>query len=254
MISIVIPTLNAEKYLYQTLESILCQQDYKGYEVVIIDGNSVDGTFLIARRFADRMNIFFHQIPPTGQVDAINYGFAKAHGDILAFLNADDVYLPGCFSAVNEAFRQADTPMWIYGRGRVIDKEGKEARSLVTAFKSLFWKTRNYRLLTWLCYISQPATFWRRELWQRVGIFNPIYKYSFDYEWWLRAFKVSRPGFINKDLACWRAHPGSLSVKNTQLQVNQALEVSGPHALSRADKVVQKMVWAGVSVAYKFVA
>jgi glycosyltransferase involved in cell wall biosynthesis len=253
MISIVIPTLNAEKYLYQTLDSILCQ-GYTGYEVIIVDGMSKDNTFLVARRFADRMNIFFHQISPTGQVDAINYGFTKAHGDIFAFLNADDVYLPGCFTAVNEVFRQADTPSWAYGKGMVIDKDAKVTRSLITSFKSLFWWTRNYRMLTWLCYISQPATFWRREFAERVGFFNPAYKYCFDYEWWLRAFKISRPGFINENLACWRAHPGSLSVKHTQLQINQAFKVSQLYSSSWVDRVVQQLVWAGVSIAYKFVA
>lgn len=252
MISIIIPTLNSGKYLSFTLDSIL-KQTYKNYEVILVDGGSSDDTFEIARNFSNNMSIFFHRVVGSDQVEAINYGLSKAHGDIMTFINSDDVYdRADCFSLIHDKFADNKT-MWIYGQGNIIDERGKQLKSIVTFFKSLFWSFNSYRMLTWLCYIVQPTVFWRREAFDVVGVFNSKYRYCFDYEWWLRIRKLYKPVYIDQKLACWRTHFDSLSVKNTQLQINESLEVCRIYAQNWMDKVVQKCVWFGVSVAYRMV-
>jgi glycosyltransferase involved in cell wall biosynthesis len=251
MISIIIPTLNSGKYLSFTLDSIL-KQTYKNYEVILVDGGSSDNTFEVARSFSDNMSIFFHRIVGSDQVSAINYGLSKAHGNIMTFINSDDVYDLDCLSLINDKFLD-DKIMWVYGQGNIIDEKGKQLKSIVTIFKSLFWSFNSYRILTWLCYIVQPTVFWRREVFDLAGVFNPKYRYCFDYEWWLRIRKIHKPMYIDKNLACWRTHSDSLSVKNTQLQVSEALEVCRPYAQCWIDKLMQKCVFWGVSIAYRIV-
>ena len=246
MISIVIPTLNSGKYLKQTLDSIF-MQDMSGYEVIVIDGFSEDDTQRILREYGLRFNasndkLRWYFMDRQGQVPAINYGLSMAKGDILTFINSDDTYEPYCFRAVDYYFRVKPDLLWLYGIGKVIDGSGQPTRSLVTKFKSIWWGKTSPRILSWFDYIVQPAVFWKRSLMGQVGEFNPEYPYCFDYEYWLRCFKVSKPSFINYHLANWRAHKDAISVRNVNAQIDESLRINLAYAQSPKDMIIQNLV------------
>src|SRR5579872_2866095 len=99
LVSIVTPCFNAARFIEETIESVLAQ-DYPLIDYVVIDGGSTDGTIEILRRYEDRLH--WHSARDNGQADAVNRGFAQARGDIFAFLNADDTYLPGAIARAVE--------------------------------------------------------------------------------------------------------------------------------------------------------
>lgn len=248
MISIIIPTLNAGKFLRQTLNSIFAQ-DYSSYQILVVDSFSDDDTLRIVKEYSlrfntvDRDKLRYFGMEREGQVAAINYGMSLASGDILTYINYDDVYYEkGCFKIVNASFNAHPENQWLYGRGGVINSDGMPTRSLVTQFKSLWWKRNSYRVLSWFDYIVQPTVFFKRSLWEKVGEFNPEYKYCFDYDYWLRCWKVSTPLFVDVHLANWRAHQDAISVKNTNAQIDESLRINLLHAQSTTDIVIQNMV------------
>jgi glycosyltransferase involved in cell wall biosynthesis len=243
MISIVIPTLNSGKYLEATLESIVSQL-FQGFEVIIVDSQSEDSTLRIVKEFQDsgfRDKIHLYSMRKLGQVRAINYGMSQAKGDILTFINSDDVYEQDCFMLIDRIFGFSKVE-WAYGIGKVIDEKGKPTRSLVTTFKSLWWMQNSSRVLSWFDYISQPTVFWRKELWEKVGQFNPEYPLCFDYDYWLRASKISKPVFLEHHLANWRAHSDAISVRNTNSQIDESLRINVIYAQSWWDLVIQNLV------------
>jgi glycosyltransferase involved in cell wall biosynthesis len=254
MISVIIPTLNAGKFLRQTLLSIYAQ-DYSSYEVIVVDSYSDDDTLRIIREYGQRFNsiskdkLRYFGMDREGQVAAINYGMALARGDILTYINYDDVYEKGAFRIVNANF-SAFRPEWVYGKGEVIDAQGNPTRSIVTKFKSYWWKKNSERVLSWFDYICQPTVFFRRSLWEKVGAFNPDYKYCMDYDYWLRCWKIEAPLFIDAHIANWRAHSDAISVRNTNAQIDESLRINLPYAQSTKDIVIQNIVAWGEKVVY----
>jgi glycosyltransferase involved in cell wall biosynthesis len=240
MISVVIPTLNSGKFLEATLESIVTQ-DFKDWEVIVVDSNSEDSTLRIVREYKMSFNgINLFSMPREGQVRAINYGMSLAKGDILTFINSDDTYEHGCFSMVDYIFKAKPDAMWLYGIGKVIDENGKITRSLVTNFKALWWQRNSRRVLSWFDYIVQPAVFWRKN---PDFQFNPMYSYAFDYEGWLRMWKnMGKPEFVDVHLANWRAHKDAISVRNTDAQIDESLRINLPYAQGSGDIMIQGLV------------
>jgi glycosyltransferase involved in cell wall biosynthesis len=251
LISVVVPTLNAGKYLGPTLESILCQ-DFKDMELILVDSNSVNGTLRIIKeykaKFGDRLRL--QRTEREGQVAAINHGLRVSTGDIIAFINSDDVYEMGCFARVDQLFATKQALQWCYGIGKVVDSEGRFARSLVTRFKGLWWIKNSYRVLSWFDYIVQPTVFWKRSLLEKVGYFNSQYPLCFDYDYWLRCWKVAKPEFIDAHLANWRAHKDAISVRNTNAQIDESLRINMSYAQGSFDLAIQNLVAWGEKLVY----
>ena len=162
-LSIIIPSYNSGKYLGKCLKSIF-NQSYQDFEVIVIDAYSRDGSYETFRKYVSLYPKKFRFImrKPQGEYEAINAGIELAIGDIMAYLDADDTYEPRCFEQVAQAFQQNPDVLWLYGKGKVIDKEGYESRRIVTAIKKLFWPMRSYGVLQCFNYIVQPATFMRK--------------------------------------------------------------------------------------------
>jgi len=177
LVSIVTPSFNSARYIERAIESVL-SQDYPRIEYIVMDGASTDGTVAILERYATRLQ--YVSAPDAGAPDAINQGFARSRGLILAWLSADDEYLPNAIgNAVRRLAEHPDAAV-VYGEGAWVDEEGTEIGPYPTMSP--------YRpgMLEQECGICQPAAFLRREAVESVGRLDPALQFSFDYDLWIR--------------------------------------------------------------------
>jgi len=196
-ISIVTPSYNQSKYLEQTILSVLGQQ-YPDLEYIIIDGGSTDDSIKIIEKYEDKLSYWVSE-PDNGQAHAINKGFKRATGHILAWLNSDDYYLPGILFKIAESIKQSTGPMLIYG-GCIHLKE-KSTNSFALMPTNVSHKT-----LLFSDPLIQPSTFWTRKLWDLTGSLNEKLHYVFDWEWYIRASKHCDWVAVVDYLSVYRKH------------------------------------------------
>jgi glycosyltransferase involved in cell wall biosynthesis len=244
--SIITPSFNQSEFIEQTIHSVL-DQDYPALEYLILDGGSTDGTAEIVRTQAESHpdTVWFRSEKDEGQVAAINEGLQKAAGDIVAFINSDDTYLPGAFAAVSRYFEEHPDVQWAVG-----DCEVSEPR-LAWTFR-LKWLAPFHRaawVLLIFNFINQPGVFLRREFVQQVGPFNPAYPLAFDYEYWLRCIRRSLPGRIDRKLAFFRVQPASKSSGSYASQFEESLTLARSYSSSSFVTLIQKIIaWAAKAV------
>jgi glycosyltransferase involved in cell wall biosynthesis len=210
-VSIVTPSLNQGKYIERTIRSVLCQ-DYPAVQYIVVDAVSSDQTTEILQRYRDLIDVLIIE-KDGGQADALNKGFARATGEILAYLNADDCYAhPRVLSRVVSCFAGLDTPDVLYGRRTYINEAGQR----VDWFPHRpFSRDTLYR-----CdFIPQECTFWGRAIHEKAGAFiDRDYDFAMDYELWLRFLNhgarfvavdepiaLFRVSSAQKSLAQWRS-------------------------------------------------
>jgi glycosyltransferase involved in cell wall biosynthesis len=178
LVSIVTPSFNQARFLEFTIRSVL-EQDYPNLEYILVDGGSTDGSLAIIKRYASRLSWWVSE-RDHGQTDAINKGFAQAHGHILAWINSDDTYEP---LAVSEAvaFLQGRPDIGlVYGDTNYIDEDG----CVIGRFPAA--QTDYRRLRRGYVHIPQQASFWRADLWKKVGPLDPSFYFAMDYDLWVR--------------------------------------------------------------------
>ncbi len=208
-ISLVTPSLNQGQFIEETIQSVL-SQNYPNLEYLVMDGGSSDQTLEILQRYSGQ--IVWSSEKDKGQANAINKGLRIASGDILAYLNADDLLLPGTLLKVAQEFLKHPDAMWVTGRCRIIDEKNREIRRLITAYKNTWLRMHRGSLLLITDYISQPATFWRMEAFQTLGLFDENFHYAMDYEYWLRMNDRFQPVIIPEYLAAFRIHHQSKNI------------------------------------------
>jgi glycosyltransferase involved in cell wall biosynthesis len=229
-ITIVTPSFNQCEFIGQTIESILSQQ-YPDLEYLVMDGGSTDGTVDILRAYEDRLQ--WVSEPDRGQSHAINKGLEKASGEVIGFLNSDDLYEPGALRAVGTWFRRNPEAMWATGYCRNIDADGDEIRRAVTMYKRLWLRINSYTILQVLNFISQPATFWRKDVLPEVGLFDEGLEYAMDYDYWLRIGRRYRLSVIPKTLARYRIHTRSKAGSSVNAQFDSELAIAKKHVQSK---------------------
>jgi glycosyltransferase involved in cell wall biosynthesis len=174
LVTVVTPSYNQGRFIAATIESVL-GQDYPNLEYIIVDGASTDDTANVVARYADRLT--FISEPDRGQSDAINKGFRRARGEIVAWLNSDDLFLPGAIDVAVRALREHPEAGAVYGEGYQIDEHG--------AVISRFAATRPFnlwRLLNLSDYVLQQTVFFRREVFDEVGWIDESLYYGMDWE------------------------------------------------------------------------
>jgi len=179
LVSIITPSLNQAQFLEQTLKSVH-SQDYPRLEHIVIDGGSTDGSVEIIRAHENRIASWVSE-PDQGQTDAINKGFARAQGEVVAWLNSDDLYYPGAVSRALARFRADPDLDIVYGDGSLITSDG--------AFLGYMHQVEpfnRHRLLSCYNYISQPTTFFRRSTLERLGWLDTGLNYIMDWDLWCR--------------------------------------------------------------------
>lgn len=211
-ISIVIPSYNKVDYISYTLDSIV-EQDYKNYELIIQDGGSTDGSVKIIEEYAKKYPKLISWVSKKdkGQVDAINKGMKKAKGEILAYINADDVYKKGAFKIVAQTYRTNPNAIWFAGKGKIIDKNGNERSKWVTYYKNILLKTNRYSLLLMVNYFVQPSVFITKEVFNKFGPFTGIGGIVMEYDLWLKLGLQKMPLVINDYLANFRLTSDNIS-------------------------------------------
>lgn len=203
-ISIVTPNYNKAKYLEQTILSVL-SQNYPNLEYVIIDGGSTDGSVNIIKKYEDKLAYWVSE-PDKGMYYAIKKGFEHTTGDIMAWINSDDMYHPGAFSIVADIFTEYSDVQWLTGMNTHYDENGRTVRVWsATYFSHLSFLMRNYK------YVQQESTFWRRSLWNRVGGINTEYKLAGDFDLWMRFSRHEKMYIVDALLGGFRVCDGQLS-------------------------------------------
>lgn len=196
LVTIVTPSFNQGRFIEQTMLSVL-GQDYPFLEYLVIDGGSTDETLCILQNYSDRL--IYVSEKDRGQAHAINKGFRRARGDILAFLNSDDTYLPGAVSAAVQALLENPGSPFLYGEAYSIDECGRILDRYPTEPFSA------ERLLD-TCFICQPTVFIPRWAVEKAGYLDEDLNYSLDYELWIRLSRLGQPAYVTKYLANTRVY------------------------------------------------
>ncbi|MEJ7786023.1 MAG: glycosyltransferase family 2 protein [Solirubrobacteraceae bacterium] len=224
-ITVVTPCLNAAATIGECLDSVRLQ-DHPSVEHVVVDGGSTDGTLDVLEA-AD--GITWVSEPDGGRPEAANKGVAMSSGEVVSWLNADDRYEPGALRAVAEAFAADPDANWVTGYCRIIDGAGREVRRSVRRYKNFLLRRWTLSLHLTQNFVSDPATFVRRSALDRVGLISSRWRWSHDYDLWLRVAALGPPVVIERDLACFRMAAGSLSMTGFEKQFREHAEVARLH-------------------------
>ncbi len=174
-------------------------QDYPHIEYIVVDGGSSDSSLKIIEKYADRLSCWISE-PDRGQTEAINKGFTRATGRILAWLNSDDTYEPGAISAAVAFLQEHPEIGLVYGDANFIDANG----NVIGKFNAQ--QTSLKRLQRGGVYIPQQAAFWRADLWHRVGPLDPSFYFAMDYDLWVRLARVTDICYTPQLWANFRLH------------------------------------------------
>jgi glycosyltransferase involved in cell wall biosynthesis len=205
LISIVIPSYNKVKYIQKTLDSIV-NQNYKNIEVIIQDGGSTDGTLEVIKRFANKYpkQIKLESKKDGGQLNAINMGLKKAKGDIVTYINADDIYENGAFESVVGYYLENPNALWFAGKSIVINDNDAEIAKFATIYKNFLLKLNSRTNLLIVNYLMQPSVFLTKTAIKKYGQFTGTKNFVMEYDMWLKIGKNQMPVVINKVLSKFR--------------------------------------------------
>ena len=207
-LSIITPSYNQAQYLEQTILSVL-QQNYEALEFIIIDGGSTDGSLEVIRKYENQL-AFWVSEKDRGQSQALNKGLKRATGEIVAYLNSDDLYLPGAFAAVVNYFRDHPECEWLCGDTLMFGEGRKDEVVSADVPRSAA------HALSWAYTAPQPGMFWKREL-LSAG-FDERWRYCFDHELYVRLLLAGyKCEHLPVTVAAYRLHATSKTVAEGDL-------------------------------------
>lgn len=248
-VSIVTPSFNQGQFIEETIRSVL-EQGYPNLEYVIIDGNSTDGSIDIIRKYEQQLAYWVSE-PDRGQYDAINKGFSKTTGEIMAWLNSDDKYTPWAFSIVAEIFSTFPQVEWLttssalhWDRlGRAVECTHRGGFNRHAFFKGANLPSRDWFAGGW---IQQESTFWRRSLWDRAGgQIDALLKLAGDFELWTKFFHHTDLYTVCTPLGGFRVHGNQKTAHHMQAYLEEAevlLRRCGGHPYGRFESAIRRFL------------
>jgi glycosyltransferase involved in cell wall biosynthesis len=198
LVSIVTPSFNQAHYLESTIRSVL-DQDYPNIEYIIVDGGSTDDSVEIIRHYSDRLAWWVSE-KDLGQTDAINKGFARTKGEILAWLNSDDTYENNAVGEVVAFLRNRPEIGLAYGDANFINETGR----IIGHFPAA--QTNYKHLRQGYVHIPQQSAFWRANMWRKVGPLDPSFYFAMDYDLWVRLAALAPVQYTPRLWASFRLH------------------------------------------------
>lgn len=228
-ISIVTPSFNQGEFLEDAIRSVVTQ-NYPNLEYVIVDGGSTDGSVDIITKYEKELTYWISE-PDGGQYDAINRGFSKTTGDIMAWLNSDDKYTPWAFAVVGDVFSTLPEIEWLTtlypltwdecGRATKCFYQDGYSRQGFFRGENLPGSARDFK-----GFIQQESTFWRRSLWERAGGYvDTSPQFAGDYELWARFYQYTDLYAVATPLGGFREHPAQKTAHHLQDYIGEAKEV-----------------------------
>jgi glycosyltransferase involved in cell wall biosynthesis len=246
LVSIVTPTLNRADLIEPTLRSIR-SQGYAEIEHIVVDGGSTDETLAILGRYEGTYRMRWISEPDPGMYAAVNKGLAQAQGQILAYLNSDDLYFPWTIEVVVDAFRRHPDVDVVFGEAiEITDATGGQTMSWVPPFNLDYLRRSGF--------MWQPAVFWRRRVLEQEGGFDERLRFAADLEYWMRLGEARHRFLkVNEFLAVARHHPGTLSMTQKGPAAEELRAIRARHAptgpaqrwLARLDRI-RKPIWARI--------
>jgi len=213
-VTVITPSWNSVEFIERTICSIV-NQTYKNIEFIVVDGGSTDGTLDVLKRYAKNISWMVSE-KDNGMYHAINKGLARASGEIVAYLNSDDIYYPNTISEVVTSFSEHPEADLIYGNLDFINaKDRIMYNQIYPNFSAKNFVNANY------CMIGQPASFWRSSLLKKIVGFDDSFKMVADFDFFVRAGTVGNLMHINKTLAAFRVHEKSLTSRQLQLNFSE---------------------------------
>jgi len=250
-ITVITPSFNQARFIERTLESVHRQRGPFELEHIVIDGGSTDGTVDILRRWDGRVRWVSEQ--DEGQADALNKGLAMAGGDVIGWLNSDDLYEEGALSAVAEVLADQPDTQWLYGQVRIVDEQDREIRHWITRYKNLKMRRWSLGRLLRENWISQMGVFWRASAGREVGPFRKDLHYCMDYDYWLRLGRRWPGRFVDRYLAAFRWYAASKSGAgySRQFAEQYAVASAGAGGDHRLDLFLHRLNVAKIVAAYR---
>lgn len=245
--SIITPVYNGEKYIAETIESVLSQEGNFEVEYIAIDGASTDKTVEIIKSYVDRVHtghyptrcnnitLRYFSEKDRGMYDAIEKGFTQATGDVCAYLNADDRYLPGAFASAEKIFTLFHDIDWIKGISMLCDARGKSLSEGSGYLYQQSWLTKGIYGRS-APFVHQESVFWRRSLWDRAHPSVSLFRLAGDYALWITFAKYAPLWSFNQRVSIFRRHPDQLSSSTPAYRLEQ--EKIAPHDFILEKRVV----------------
>lgn len=225
-ISIITPSYNQGHFIEETIRSVLLQS-YPNLEYIIVDGDSTDNTVEIIRKYGQFLTYWVSE-EDRGQAHAINKGLERATGDILAYLNSDDYYLPKALHKAAQVFVEHPETDLLHGRCRYVNESGEKIGTQfgdIQTFEEIidlwdvWWKNRQF---------VQPEVFWSKRIGNLIGSFNESLNFAMDYEYWCRILKSKgKVAKISSELSCFRFTAAQKS-NNSELVSKELLSIVHP--------------------------
>lgn len=230
--SIVTPSYNLEKWLPETIESVISQSGDFEIEYIVVDGGSSDESLSIAEEYKKKIESGAFPIScrkvsmtcvvekQTGMYEAINHGFARATGDIYAWINADDIYEPGAFESISQALKKYPDIDWIKGITSTIDEKSERTREGSARIYRQDWlRAGVYGQEAY--FVEQDSVFWRERLWKSVGGIPNELKTAGDYWLWIQFAKLAPLWTLKARISCFRKREGQLSKNVSKYKLEQ---------------------------------
>jgi len=223
LVSIIVPSYQQAKYLRTAIDSVLAQE-YSPMEVLVLDGGSTDGSREILESYGDK--IWFRSGPDRGQCDAINEGFRRSRGEIVAWLNSDDFYYPGAVAHAVEVLTRNPEAALVYGEGNLVAEDGSVMWRFPETVPFDLWRLANHS-----DYILQPTVFFRREALFECGLLDEKLNWGLDWELWIRIGKRFPFSYTDRVLAAGRIYGDTKTATGGYRRMAEILKILHRHGV-----------------------